>query len=179
MSRRAAQPGRRGFTLVEVAVSMLVVALLLTAALHTLAASRAGQRDTADRQRGFLLAEDLMSEILAQPYADAAHPGHLGPEAGETSEAGRSGFDDVDDYAGWVRSGPVARSGEALAGYGDWTRRASVTRVTPAGDSSQMETGVKRIEVVVHRGSRECARLVALRSRSWPAADEPGEAIAP
>jgi Tfp pilus assembly protein PilV len=94
--------GRRGLSLVEAVLSVILVSVLLVASVNTVGASRAAQSATSNRSWGNVLAQGLMSEILQQSYADPASgevkvfsfgPGAdqlpvpvLGPESGEAGD---------------------------------------------------------------------------------------------
>jgi Tfp pilus assembly protein PilV len=157
------------FSLVEVCISLVVISVMLTAALRTVAAARIGQAHDIDRARGAFLAETLMTEIVAQPYADPAAGGvALGPDSAEGLTGNRSLFNDVDDYAGWSDSPPQYKDGSAMTGYSGWSRQVAVVWVT-AADFTQtaiVDSGVKRITVTVKHGTARVAQLVSLRS-NW------------
>ena len=72
-----ARPRRAGFTLVEAAISTVLVSGLLVAALNTVGATKLGQQNTAERGHGYLLAQELMSEIMRQDYADPEDVGQI------------------------------------------------------------------------------------------------------
>lgn len=160
-------PGRRAFTLIEAALSVLIVGIMLTAALRTLSATRRADALFASRARGLALAEDLMAEILEHPYED---PGGLsfGLETGEVA-TDRTTFDDVDDYHGWTSSPPVSRDGDPIDGATGFTRSVTVERVRRSDPSLTVasDRGVKRITVTVLRGEAQVARLTAWRTRAW------------
>ncbi len=155
---------RRGVTIVEAAISMLIVGLMMVAALNTVAASGVRQHRAADKSRARFLAQDLMAEIVQQPYADADEVLEaIGPNAGELT---RAAFNDVDDYHGFTESPPRYRDATPIPGLDNWERRVSVQWVSPAtpGTSSIFPTGVKRITVqVFHRGNL-VAESVSLRT---------------
>jgi prepilin-type N-terminal cleavage/methylation domain-containing protein len=141
---------RRGFSLIEVTVSTLLVGVLLAAALSATGQSLLGQRKTADREVARLLADTLLAEILLQNYSE---PGEAdppcGPDAGETS-ANRTTFDDVDDYCGAVDSPPTTEDGTAIPGLTGWERQVTSDYV----DSETLavvgsDEGAKRITVEV------------------------------
>ena len=157
----------RGFSIVEVALSLAIVGVMLTAALRTVGAARVGQQRDADRARAALLAQDLMSEIVALPYADPEGGTALGIDALESTGV-RSAFDDVDDYDGWNESPPQSRTGAAMAGWTGWRRRVAVEfcNASNPGVASLIDTGAKRSRVQVLRNGVELARLVAVRT-SW------------
>ncbi len=160
-------PGRRGLTLVESLLSMVIVGVMLTAAVSTLGAAKRGTQSTLDRDRGLLLAEDLMAEILQQAYADpAAGLGSWGV-GGDESNGTRSLFEDVDDYSGWDESPPKHKDGSSIDQFSSaWRRTVSVAWVNPA-DFTQTQTSesyVKRITVTVKKDNRVVATLVAVRT---------------
>ncbi len=159
---------RHAFSMVEVVVSMAIVGVMLVASLNAVGASKAVEKKISDRARGMLLAQQLMNEILAQDYADA--------DSGVTSfciESGegtgnRSLFDDVDDYDDWTASPPQYKDGTTLSYLGTgWARSVTVARVRPQSltTSAILNTGVKRITVVVTRNGLQVASLVAIRTQ--------------
>jgi type II secretory pathway pseudopilin PulG len=75
----------RAFTLVEVVISTIVVAIMLVAGLSTVGASRMAQHKAALMIRGRLLAGQLMSEILEQSYSDPDGTATFGREPGEST----------------------------------------------------------------------------------------------
>lgn len=161
--------GRRsGIALVEAAFAVLIVGLMLVAAIQTVGASRATQLQTADASRAEQLAQGLMAEILAQPYADPNETNVLGPEADETGST-RAYFNDVDDYNGWTGSPPQTKDGQPLPGFSGWTRSVTVAYADPTdlAKSASSDTGVKRITVVVKKGDLPLATLTTIRTDGW------------
>ena len=159
---------RRGLTLAEAVVSMLIVSVMLVAALNTVGASRKMQKKTVDRSRGFLLAENLMSEILRQAYeAPDLAPGSFGLEGvAEVGDGSRSLWDDVDDYDGWSAAPPERKDGTEISGFDGWTRSVEVRWVSPEDISLGLltDTGVKRVVVTVTDGATVVVSLVAIRT---------------
>ncbi|MCP4592725.1 MAG: PKD domain-containing protein [bacterium] len=158
---------RRGFTLAEAAVSMVVVSVMLVAALNTVGAARAGQWTTGVRARGAPLAQELMSEILQQPYEDPdSGPGTFGLGASEVGDGSRALWDDVDDYYDWSASPPEYKNGAVIDGFEEWERSVSVDWVEPDDPETAVgwDTRVKRIEVQVRHGEVDVASSVALRT---------------
>jgi len=172
MSRNSpAKPGgptrRSAFSLVEAVVSLVVVAVMLAAALSVTTAAKVGQFKLAEGQIAQHLAESMMAEILQQNYQEPSGMGVFGPEIGEPSGA-RVNFDDVDDYHNWSASPPQHNDGTVMANLAGWRRRVIVERVDPANPSQlmMMETGVKRIRVIVLRNKMKLARFTALRTQA-------------
>jgi hypothetical protein len=148
-------PGRRGLALIEVTVSTMLVGLLLVASLRTVGAVLRYRGNAADQQRGALLAEDLLEEILAHPYGETDGLS-LGGTASLATD--RMEFETIDDYHGWKRSPPEDRGGNELEGFADWERRVVVERVDPADPRQPVSSdrGAKRITVTVrHRNGFE------------------------
>jgi type II secretory pathway pseudopilin PulG len=138
-----------GFTLLEAAISTVVVAVMFVAALNTVGASKVTQHRAALAGRGRLFAESLMAEILQQSYQNPVEPHVFGLESGE-SGLNRSTYNDVDDYSGLTESPLVAKDGTTLPNSANWQRTVTVEWVDPLNPNqvSGAETGAKRITVV-------------------------------
>lgn len=164
------QRGHRGFTLVEAAVSTVIVGVMLTAALATVAASRRTQHVIDARSRGQMLAQALMAEILSQHFEEPDEPAPLfGREAGEGTDS-RQDWDDVDDYDGWSGLPPQEKDGTSIPNLEGWRRSVEVRWVDPNNLAQECpyDTGVKRIRVTVKIGDLVVARVVAIRTEAWP-----------
>ena len=61
-----ARLGQGGFSLVEAMISVLVVAVIVVAAMHTVGGSQAAQLKSAQRDMALMLAGDLMDEIMGE-----------------------------------------------------------------------------------------------------------------
>lgn len=162
---------RRGITLVETVLSLVILGGAFVAALNTIASARGAQVIVTQRQLGLALAEDLMAEVLAQDvYKEGLQ---FGPEAGELL-AGRSAFDSVDDFDGWSSSPPVDASGKALEGAAGYSRSIEVQYVQQGNleVKSLTDQGVVRITVTVTYGRKGVASLVAYRTDLWQSPQE-------
>jgi MSHA pilin protein MshD len=139
--RRA--PGRRGMTLVELLIAIIVIGVGLAGVL---AAFNTVTRNSADPMvtlQMLAIAEEMLEEIQLKPYASAPNTAPAG--------CARDTFNDLSDYDGY--STTVAKQictidGVAipsLAGYS----------VLVAVDASTLGTvsEVKRISVTVRRGN--------------------------
>lgn len=159
--------GRRGFTLIETMVSIVIVSVMYAAALHTVGATRVAEALIADQRRGHELARQLMSEIIALPYRDpVSDTGVLGPRATEEAAGNRSLFNDVDDYDNWTEQPPQLKEGTKLTGLDDWERTVKVVWIDPDNldNTRSTETGLKRITVTVSRRDKVIATLHALKA---------------
>lgn len=170
MTRPMDAQRRGGFSLVEVAISVLLVGGLFIVAMNMAGASQVTQTRYAEREQALLLAEALLSEAMQLPYEDADETGLLfGPEVGE-DDGTRQNFDDVDDYDGWTATPPIDSNGVAVAGADRFTRSVEVVWAdvdTPKAMSAT-ESGIKRVTVTVTIGGKTLAELVGYRSSTWP-----------
>ena len=156
---------RHGLGQVEVIVSSAIVGTLMVASLTVIAASRRSQMFESNRVRGLAIASAMMSEVAQLPMRDPSCDCGFGLESGESSVT-RSNHDDVDDYRGWLDSPAKSKSGVALTGYSDLSRKIEVDHVATADwrTTSSSYTGVYRVTVIVLSGTREVCRLVGYRT---------------
>ncbi|HUE73124.1 MAG TPA: type II secretion system protein [Pirellulaceae bacterium] len=111
---------RRAFTLIEAVIALVIMSL---AGSVLLLAAHSSLRTTDEAVRRTIaegLADQLLDEIVTRRYMEAGgvpNDGALGTEGGETA-AGRSLFDDTDDYHNLVAKPAQGRYGESL-GTGD------------------------------------------------------------
>lgn len=146
---------RRGISLVETVVALVVLSGAMVATLNSVAGARASQVMVGQRAKARLLAESMLQEVLAQPYAE---PGTntLGPDTGEASKTLRDPFDDVDDYHGWECAANTP-DGTLLPGYEDYEVHIQVSWVKPdeLDHIENDDTGVKRVVVTIYWKNRE------------------------
>ena len=172
MSRRPFQKRgckrRRGFSLVEVAVSSLLVGLVLVGAMDCLGGVIRGHMNTSNAGRGPLLAGQLMTEILSQSYEEPVDPPTFGRESPE-SGVNRLVWDDVDDYDGWSATPPEYRNGNVIFNASGWQRDVTVELIDPTDPAtvSGTDQGLKRITITVQHNGQVVTRLVALRSDKY------------
>jgi Tfp pilus assembly protein PilV len=174
---------RRGFSLAETFVSVLLVGVCLAASMQTVGAVLRQRSSTNDDTVAALLAQQLLSEVLSQSYEEPDDAVAFGAEG---EEAGREDFDDVDDYNAWTETPPTDRQGTALDGLTGWSREVLVEQV-PASDplvaavrvgstdvglglrtANATDSGVKRITVTVKQNGTVVSALVGLRTDVWP-----------
>ena len=155
----------RGFSLIEAAISTVIVGGLLVAALTTVAQSTRGRQRTGDRARGTMLAQQLMAEILLLNYEEPVDTPGFGRESDEGG-GDRADYDDVDDYVDWSSSPPEYKDGTEIPDTEGWRRTVSVRRVTSGNllTPSGTETGIKTITVRVSHNAVPVAELVSVRT---------------
>lgn len=115
----------RGFTLVELVVTMVVISIAVLAIGQALSFAFARQSDGLWQAKAVALAESYVEEILARRFDEAAPVGGVppcAPSAIPCSAAGADGepraqFDDVDDYHGLNEQPPLDADGNPRAEY--------------------------------------------------------------
>ena len=165
---RKSPAARRGSSLVEVAISCVLVGVMMVASMRTVGAVFRTRLVASQQQDGKSLAHELMAEILQTYHEEPSLPeGSIGLDSGETGDGSRALWDDVDDYNGWSASPPEFKDGTALPDATGWTRQVVVDRVTcPAPETaSGSDTGLKRIQVTATSPTSQTFTIYALRSR--------------
>ena len=92
-----------GFTLLEALLAAVVLAMAVAAITVPFTAGARNEQADARRTLAVAFAQEIMEEILAQPFEDddPQFARNLGPELGETD---RCFFDNIDDYHGYEES---------------------------------------------------------------------------
>ena len=157
---------RRGVTLIEAVMSLLIIAVMLVAALRTVGSTARARQVNLTRRRGAALAEQVLAELLPVSYSEPSGSGVFGPESGENT-GDRSNFDDVDDFHDWSASPPQAADGSVLPGLAGWSRRVTVEYVAPDAPDNTVgsDQGLKRVTVTVTDPQGRQITAGALRSR--------------
>jgi MSHA pilin protein MshD len=128
----------KGATLIELVISIVVVAIAASAVLGLLSGSVGRSADAMVLAQAVSIAEAYLEEISLKPFAD--------PD-GADGEALRADFDDVDDYDGLVDNGARNQFGAALAPLAaymvtvDVTSSAALTGV-PGADAERIDVRV-------------------------------------
>jgi type II secretory pathway pseudopilin PulG len=126
------RPLRRGLTLVEVAVSILLVSTILLASLTASASLMRNQAQSRRQNEARSLGSVMLDEITSQSFQDQVQP-TFGLEADE-SAGDRTTFDDVDDYHEYGQSSPTHRDGTVMDAYAGWSYSIRVLPVLPDAD---------------------------------------------
>ena len=159
---------RRGLTLIECVMSMLLLSLVMVGAIAAIGGSHRMQALLSNRVLGQQLAMGLMQEVLERAYEEPDDLLSFGPEGAEIA-GGRPLYDDVDDYNGLVDSPPADQNGNPLPGYTDWSRQVTVEWADPVTfqPTTTSNTQLKRITVTVLHAGKTVATLVSYRSFAW------------
>lgn len=159
---RRSRRSRRGMTITEAVVGMLVLAVAIGGAMQATTVARLESIAADDRSVARVLIASLRGELDGLRYSDPQAPGtSIGPDAGESATL-PSGWDDVDDANGW--------SGGSLlvAAPSGWTLAVTVTFAdtsNPATDRAS-DAGLKRVRIEAKRNGRVILREEWLRVRT-------------
>ena len=128
-----------GATLVEVVISIVVIAVAVSAVLGVLSTSVGRSADALIITQGVSVANAYLEEISLKPFTD--------PD-GMDGEALRVDFDDVDDYNGLVDAGAADQFGNPIAALSGYTVSVTVAPSAalpgvPAGDALLIDVRVQ------------------------------------
>ncbi|MEZ4601452.1 MAG: prepilin-type N-terminal cleavage/methylation domain-containing protein [Syntrophotaleaceae bacterium] len=107
----------RGFTLIELIISIVVVSIALGGVLMVINSTMQHSADPMLEHQAVAIAESYLEEILLKPFAD--------PD-GTDGEMQRSLKDDVDDYDGLDENGARDQSGTLIGGLENYRVRVAV-----------------------------------------------------
>lgn len=152
---------RRGFSMVEVAISSLVLALMMASALNATGLSARIRGGQTAKNRAMLICTDMLSEIRALPFPISED---VIPAAAMSGT--RSSYVDVFDFSGYISFPPVDPMGVEIPGAENWWLRVVIAWVDPdnVNTVSATDTGMLRIRVTVYRSSVKLASVNTLRS---------------
>lgn len=112
-----------GLSLVELVVTIVVLAIAAAAILSVYTNSIARSADPQLRMQATAVANSYLDEILLRPFTDPD-----GSNAGET----RTSYDNVADYNG-LSEPPTDQNGNPMPGLGDYTVSVGVNSTTDLG----------------------------------------------
>jgi MSHA pilin protein MshD len=123
-----------GFTLVEIVVAVVVLAIVISGAIAALSAISVQSANVMVTEQATAIASAYLNEVLQKPF---------GVSDGRTA---RSTLDVVDDYAGLTNIGVQDQMGTAVAGLGQYT---VVVSVGPGTLGAVPPTELREINVTV------------------------------
>ncbi|MFN3166847.1 MAG: hypothetical protein ACE37H_07265 [Phycisphaeraceae bacterium] len=145
MTRPYAQPDtrRRGVSLIETVLSLLILGGAFVALLNTVGSARTAQATAAERQFAMLLAEDMINEAMRHPYTD--------PDIVATPVESAEGTHT--SYAGGSASFALSNT--------DWVAQS----INPSLPADAISWSISRVSINAQRtGARDTVMLVQIRS---------------
>jgi len=159
----------RGFTLIEVAVAAVIIALAVTALMASLAAGTRANRAGQQLTQAVFLAQEIREWTIKLPFSDT-DPGDVGNPPGPDGSDPQDYVDDLDDLINVTYSPPHDGRGVALSSMAGWSQAISLTWRNPDNLSVTVAPGASdiiHVQVVVsYRGQPMLTAgwLVARRS---------------
>ena len=127
-------PSQGGFTLIELIVSIIVLAIAVAGVLAALSAVSVRTANAMVSEQATAIARAYLNEVLQKPF---------GANDGQVA---RSQLDVVDDYAGLTNVGVRDQTGAAVASLSQFTVTVAVTPaalgLVPAGQARQVDVTV-------------------------------------
>ncbi len=128
----------RGVTLIELVISIVVIAVAASAVLGLLSRSAGSSADPMVLSQAVSIGEAYLEEIMLKAFDD--------PD-GVAVEGSRGDFDDVDDYNGLVDGVVRDQLGNAIPGLSLYTVTVTVTASTalagvPGADAKRVDVRV-------------------------------------
>ena len=149
-----------GFTLIEVLVTVVVLAIAATAIMNVFISTVRSSADPLLQQQAIAIASAYMEEIQGLNFADPVVAESGGPEAGET----RASYNDVQDYNGLTDNGAKDQSGAAISGLSAYQVSVSVSGHTLTGTASIAASNAMRIDVTVTHPAIDAITLSGYRT---------------
>ncbi len=146
---------QRGLTLIELIISISIMAISITAIISLFANNALNSSTPMVRQQAIFIANAYLEEIMLQAYNDPSS------ETGSCEESSRSLYDDVTDYdCVNDTNGAVDQNGNPIAGLGAYNVNVDVTTSNLNGALAQ------RIDVTVTHDSLDSinVKLTAFRT---------------
>jgi type II secretory pathway pseudopilin PulG len=120
---------RGGFTLIEAAMTTVIIGVGCVAMLRLLGAGTLANNDGAELTTGMNLAGNIRELLTGVHYSDPTSPSHWGAESGETSA---TAYNDLDDFDGKSFSPPIDARRQSLgSNYSDWTQSVKIETIKP------------------------------------------------
>lgn len=155
---------QRGFSLIEMVISITVVSISLTGTMMVMDSTLRGSADPMLRHQSVGIAETYLEEILLQSFIDPDLDPITGPVC-PTAEASRNLYDNVCDYNGLTDVGATDQNGTAITGLGGYTITVTVDTAASLNTLSG-SSEVLRVDVSIAHPSLQTIVLSAYRTKT-------------
>lgn len=148
----------RGFTLIELVISIVIIAVGLTGTIFAILTATKYSADPMIKQQASSIAKSYLEEIIAKDFPSVVPcPAPSG---------GRTTYTSVCDYHGLSDTGVVDQNGQAVANLSAYNVRVNIDTSTAALGTLTSGTEVVRIDVIVsHKLLTTPVELNAYRTR--------------
>lgn len=121
---------RQGFSLIELVMTIVVLAIALTVIFLALDTGIAHSADPMVETQAVAIGQAYIEEILGKSYTDLPCPG----------TCTRADYNDIDDYNGLVNDGAENQFGEPVPGLGAYDVTVTVSDTTLSGVPAKLVT---------------------------------------
>lgn len=166
---RTVRPRRRGFTLIEAALTVAIVGFAILA-LMTLSGALTGQNAAAGQSTtALLLASNVQEGMAGLSFNDPAFANtYFGPEPGEALAS----FNDVDDFDGQTFGPPIDAARQPIAGLAQYSQVVTVLPVYANKLNSNTNPGSPDLPRTAYTGAARVTVRVLYRPRPTAPAQE-------
>lgn len=145
--------GRRGFTLMETTLAMVIIGVGVGAMMQLLAAGTQSNLASNELTTAINLANNIREVAAQLAYTD---PGN--PTSASTKETSPLGYNDIWDLNGGAFSPPLDCSASPISSYSGWKQAVTVQTVAPdqitATRPNDPTVSTARITVTVYHGGQ-------------------------
>ena len=120
----------RGFSLIELIITIVVLAIALTVIFLALDTSVSHSADPMIESQAVAIGQAYLGEILNKSYTDLPCP----------TPCTRANYNDIDDYNGLVNDGAENQFGQPVPGLGAYDVTVSVTSTSLSGTPAKLVT---------------------------------------
>jgi prepilin-type N-terminal cleavage/methylation domain-containing protein len=158
---------RRGFTLIEASITMVIVGVGCLGMLKLMAAGTMANADSAELTTAMMLANNVREATQTGTnfsFTSPSSPTHWGRESGETANT-PSTWDDLDDWDGAKITPAVDARNQPMTQYANWEQDVTIESMDPDRIWSTMGHGtlppdqrpVNRVTVtILHNSNAVC-----------------------
>lgn len=124
------RPRAHGFSLIELVITIVVIAIALTVIFLALDTSIGHSADPMVETQAVAIGQAYLEEILGKSYVDLPCP----------NPCTRANYNDIDDYNGLVNDGAENQFGQPIPGLGSYDVTVAVTPTELQGVPAKLVT---------------------------------------